>query len=360
MSILFQLIANSILEGGVPSTSPPIDPPVEQLSISPVTSDFAYTVYDIPETGYNKRSAFSVLKVNTTNKYIDVDLYSPLKNEFPTGTAATRISIFDDQWNFIAYIDPANVVGKQTINVYVLKTGSFYFVEPLSTGYNVTDKPIGTYITGMSITSGNIQIETIAKSANRILTVGDSISVGDGASNSSRYGWSIRLRDALRVNDWSVTSQGWGAAYTLEPELFLDDAGQQKGADEALAEFEGATGRKVILWVMGTNDFGYVTGDPVNVGNAAASYWDKVNAVDNTVEVIVITPLYRTNQDTANGGGWVLQDYRDQLTARANERAFVTVYDGETILTSNDLNADGLHPSDAGHQKMADYIVSIL
>jgi lysophospholipase L1-like esterase len=332
-----------------------ITPPVDTTEINPVTSDFSYSLYDMPYSNYYKRSAFAVLKINTNSQVINVDYYSPLANANTLYITDGIISIYDENWNYINKITPVKTPDLQTASIDLGATGIYYIVESGNSGYNITDFA-GSYVQRVSVDT-SISILSIPKTANRIVSIGDSISVGDGSTLNSRYAWAIRLRESLRATDWSLTSDGWGAAYIKE--MASTDALQQGIADRALAEFNGATGRKVFLWVLGTNDFGYVVSDPVVVADYAGKVWDKINAVDNTVEVILITPIYRNNQSTANSGGWVLQDYRDALTAEANTRAFVTAYDGEPIITSSDLT-DNVHPNNTGHQKIADYITSIL
>jgi lysophospholipase L1-like esterase len=329
---------------------------VGSSEINPATSDFSYSLYDIPTTNYSKRSAFSVLKIQTNSQVINVDYYSPLADANSAFIIDATLSIYDENWNYINKITPINTPNLQTASIDLGATGIYYIVESGNSGYNITDFA-GTYIKRISVDT-TISILSIPKSANRIVSIGDSISVGDGSTLNSRYGWVIRLRDALRATDWSVTTDGWGAAYIKE--MASTDALQQGVADRALAELNGATGRKVFLWVLGTNDFGYVKTAPATVADYAGKVWDKINAVDNTVEVLLITPLWRGNQDTANSLGYTLQDYRDALTAEANTRAFVTAYDGEPILVQADFTNDELHPNDTGHQKMADYIESIL
>jgi len=350
----FQIIASI---NSIGSTVIPTEPtnPTAQI-INPVSSDFAYTLYDREDIGFNRRSAFAVLKITTDANSLNVSYYSPLADANYTLDAI--VSVYDDLWNYVGSINPDNATGKFTksIDLSGVDFRTYYFVEAGNT-HNGTNDFKGTSITKIEAATGTIGMLTIPKSTNRIVAIGDSISVGDGSTQNSKYGWEIRLRDALRVNDWSITSEGWGAAYTLG--MFSTATRQQEGADRAIAEFTGATGRKVIIWVLGTNDFGYIVGDPTAVGIASASLWDKAYAQDNEIEVIVLTPIYRTNQDTLNSGGWVLNDYRSALTNEANSRAFVRVYDGEPVVSVGNYT-DNVHPNNTGHQQISDYIQSIL
>ncbi len=334
----------------------PSQPAPTETVLNLASSDFAYTLYDRPETGYNKRSAFSVLAVNTDASELTVKLFSPLADANYVQDAI--ISVFNESWVYVGSINPDNATGEQVKSIVLSGSGyrKYFFVEGGNTSQGSTDFK-GSYITSIESVGGNVGVVQIANSANRIVSVGDSISVGDGTTQNSLYAWAVRLRDALRSSGWSLTSDGWGAAYTLG--MFANETLQQEGADRAISEFSGATGRKVLLWVLGTNDFGYIVGDPVLMGQAAASVWDKVYLQDSEVEVVCVTPIYRNNQATANSGGWVLNDYRNALTTAASTRAFVTAYDGSTVITATDLT-DNVHPNNDGHQKIADYIQSIL
>ncbi len=327
----------------------------ENQLLTLTTADFSYSLYDKAEAGYNKRSAFAVIKINTDANSINVSFYSPLadlNNSFLTDAA---ISIYDRNWVFVGSILPDRTNDLQIKTVVLGGQGlrDFYLVEGGNSQFGTTDFK-GTYIQKIEAVNGTLGVLEIPKSANRIVSIGDSILIGDGSSLNSRYGWAIVLRDLLRPSDWSLTTDGWGAAYT--DEIIGDTKLQQEMADRAVAEFLGATGRKIIVWTLGTNDFGYVVSNPDVVASNAASVWDNAYAADSAIEVMLITPLWRGNQNIANSGGWILQDYRDALTLEANARGFVTVYDGESLLSSADFTSDSLHPNDSGHEKIAKFI----
>lgn len=333
-------------------------PTTDALSHDLATSDFAYTVYNIPETNYDKRSSFSVLGINTNNPLVTFKYYSPMRDASAGFANACKISIYDSNWSFITSISPADTPDLQETTVDLLGTGVFYIIEPSLTEYLVsTPVPKGTHLVSVSVASDGVSLVSIPKSTNRMVVVGDSISVGDGTSNSSRYGWVIKLRDALRATNWSITSGGWGAGNSVS--MLPNDTKQQEMADRAISEFAGATGRKVMLWQLGTNDYGYVYIDPPVAAARAGSVWDKMYAQDPTIEVILITPIIRENENNTNTFGHILQDYRDSLITEASTRAFVTAYDGKAVLTLADLS-DGLHPNEAGHQKFADYVQTTL
>ncbi len=331
----------------------------ESQRLTITTADFAYTLYDKAAVEYNKRSAFAVTKIYTDATSINVSFYSPLaalNNAFIMDAA---ISIYDKDWVFVCSILPDKTSDLQIKNVVLNGEGlrDFYLVEGGNSQYGAEDFE-GTYIQEIEAINGILEVREIPKSANRIVSIGDSISIGDGSSLNTRYGWGIILRGLLRSKDWSLTTDGWGAAYTSE--IIGDANSQQEMADRAVAEFSGATGRKIIIWTLGTNDFGYVVGDPAVVASYTASVWDKAYAADSGIEVILITPLWRGNQNKANSGGWILQDYRDALTVEANLRSFVTVHDGESLLSLADFTSGYLHPNDAGHDKIAKFIYNSL
>ncbi len=323
------------------------------------TSDFEYSVYDKPAGAYYRRSAFAVTKVNTDASSLSVNFYSPLAGGNSQFVPDATISVYNENWVFVDSIVPSVTGALQTKTVALNGSGvrDFYLVESGNTIYGFSEFS-GTYIQSIDAVDGFLGIRTIPKSSNRIILVGDSIAIGDGSTLNSRDGWAVVLRNLTRALDWSITLDGWGAAYTNQ--IAGNATDQQAMADRAIAEFSGATGRKVILWTLGTNDFVYVVGDPTVVATNAACVWDKAYAQDNGIEVMLITPIWTSYQNTVNSGDWVLQDYRDALTAAAVSRPFVTAYDGESILIEADFTADGVHPNNAGHQKLAEYIKEIL
>ena len=351
MNLFFKILETSVYT----KVDTTISEPTATL-ITPSTSDFAYTVYDLPgiTSGYRRRSAFSVLQINTNATEIAVKAFVQW-----TATISTMMSIYDENWNFIT-----TVHGDSTSEGFSTRTATltgsgfrrFYIVEG-GIGKENNIEPKGQWISTIEAVTGTIEITLIPKNTNRIVAVGDSILVGAVSSLNSRYGWIPLLRGVKRAQDWSVSTYGFGSASTMD--MFLTDEYQQVGAQDVFDNLTGATGRKVLIWVLGTNDFNYGK-DPNDMAIAAGNVWDKVYALDSTIEIICVTPLLRGDNSRLTGiGDWSIIDHRNALTTAANSRAYVTVYDGEPIIASADL-VDQVHPNDVGHQKVADYMASIL
>lgn len=325
--------------------------------IMPLTADYAYTVYDKDATNYRKRSAFAQVAVRTDAPQLTIKFYSPLA--FANYINDAIISIYDENGEFVDKITPDAVDTEQTKTTNFLPgTGfrNFYLVEGGSTQVSAVDFK-GTHITSIQATSGHVGVLKQDQRANRVIALGDSIAIGDGATNNSRYGWPIILRSLLDAT-WGITTDAWGVRShqsSLSAEIW-----QQEQADRIVNHMAGATGRKVVLWALGTNDFGVAASVPADVATYAASVWDKVNAADPDIEIILVTPLWRGNKDTANSAGYVLADYATALTNAASTRAWITVNSGLPILGMGDFTADNLHPNDTGHQKLARHMHSFI
>jgi len=355
MSIFFSILASiSKTSGGI--STPPSEPIPTSTSIEPVNSDFASTVWDKDYFDINKRSALSILKFYTNADSITVSFYSQTTGKGQS-TEIGYMAVYDANWNYVGRTTAINNLNLQTDVVALTGSGyrNFYIVEGGTSSNGVYDF-IGTYVETIAADTGFIGVSTPPSKTNRVIIVGDSISIGDSSSQHSRYAYLMRLR--LQMPTWDFTSDGWGGAYHTG--LVGTTTRQNEMVTRATNQFTGATGRKIMLWVLGTNDFGFVVGSPSDCALYAGNVWDGLYASDNQVEIICITPLWRGGQANANSGGWILQDYRDALTTASNSRSFVRVYDGEPILGVGDLISDQLHPTDGGHQKIADYVQSIL
>ncbi len=329
----------------------------ESKLLTLTSADFAYTVYDRPTTNYNKRSALAITKINTDATFLSVSFYAPITTLRPDLVVDAQIAVFDKNWNLIGAIlpDVSDALQTKTIALNGIEgVRDFYLVEGGSARVPTDNTDfLGCYIQTIEAVDGTIGKRTIPKSSNRIYSVGGSNSVGDGATINGAYGWSAVLRDLSRLNDWSVTTDAWGSAFTngiVETEDL-----QQAMANRMAIEFAGATGRKVILWSLGTNDFGFNI-DPATMKNKALATWDKAKALIPDVEVFILTPIYRGDKDEPNRGGWILRDYHDAFVEIAGLRTWVTAYDGMPILDPATDLSDPLHSNDQGHQKIAKFI----
>jgi hypothetical protein len=326
--------------------------------------DFAFTTYDLNKGAYWQRSGQARIGIDTHATSLEVGVQAILGATYPSIQAAEHLlTITDAAGNFVNHLLPATTSGEQTLTVSnLLGSGvrRFYITEPENTQAGATDF-IGTYLTKVKRLNDSIlQRVAVVRAPNRVVVSGNSISVGNGASNTSCYAWVVCLRQLLGAA-WEVANTGWGIAYAGG--RFNMAALQQAEANRVVSYFAGATGAKVYIDVLGTNDAYYVPGDPATIAAYKAGVWDKIHALDPTIRVYSGTPLWRGNKDSANSLGKVLADYATAFNTVAQSRsAYVTAVDCLSWLsevdfrqTNTGIPVDNLHPNDTGHFKVAQY-----
>lgn len=113
----------------------------------------------------------------------------------------------------------------------------------------------------------------------------------------------------------------------------------------------------VELWLaMGANDYKHANGtvdwNPSPFGTAYADLVDCVHAALPNARVYVRGMIRRTSSG-ANVNGFTMADYEAQIAALATGReSWLTYVNALTTLSAGDLSGDGLHPNNAGHQKL--------
>ena len=348
--IFFNIIASSskrFIAGGV------VTPPATSTNIVALSIDnFEYTTWNQPETNFNNRSAFATTKFSTTGTDITVGLYSDIdSNSYLT---EAKISIYDATMNWVSEIPPIVTTAKQVFNITLPSAGTYYIVEggnTLQSGLTFRGSSV------VDIEGSDLVSETITLNNDLVINVGDSISIGDGTSNNSRYGYNVLLRKSMTTTDFIC--DGWGGEFADNHFKTLQN--RIDAANRYKLDFDKRTGRKIILFTLGTNDYGARNVTPVEFYNKVLTAFNKIIEVIPTIEIIIVSPVVRGNETTLNNGGaYILDDFRAKLQEIATATAGVTYYEGKNILTLSDLNGDQLHPTESGHAKMATSIETIL
>jgi hypothetical protein len=341
----------------LPPTGPD-DPTILKLT----STDFGLNAYPniADSVGVPKRSAFSVLHFETNATQVRPYVVSRVA-QIGFADADALISVYSSDWTFIAAIKPAQSGDEQALPAIALPgsgTRNYYLVE---SGNSAGDQPGGFWggsVTKIQRVNGGLLNVLPPKKAKNILVIDhDSIGSGDGSTNNSRYSWIMRLRFLLG-GDWDVISMGWGAASLGAS--YSTSLQQQEAANRVLACYSGYTGRKAFIQARGTNDYGLNTSSPAQAGQIAGSIFDLIHAGSATAEIYSATPFWRGGKENSNSRG-NLQDYANALNNAALARNFVTPIDCLPWLSEPDFvqtesgaqGQDNLHPSDAGHFKVA-------
>lgn len=134
----------------------------------------------------------------------------------------------------------------------------------------------------------------------------------------------------------------------------------------------------VAIIAYGTND--YTSNVPIGSDNDSFQRWQDVSTFKGAINyavrtlrahnpkmrIIILTPIFRGDRTNANGIGLTLLDYRNTILEMAEKdhyRAIEMYYDAGFTLANfykgSPLTSDGLHPNAAGHEVMANHLLSV-
>jgi lysophospholipase L1-like esterase len=181
--------------------------------------------------------------------------------------------------------------------------------------------------------------------AHRYVAYGDSITQGYYASAGTTHTYPDQV---ARKKGWSVVNMGFGGETTVPSD------------GTAVGLLNGST----VTFAIGTNDWG--TSKPlaafVSDYNALL---DAVRALQPSVPLYSLTPIWTGVEASPNAQGLYLHDYRQAITQIVQQRRLTDpnlhLIDGLTLVP-NQLRyfVDGLHPNDAGFALYATNLASKL
>ncbi len=171
----------------------------------------------------------------------------------------------------------------------------------------------------------------------RCVAYGDSLTHGVAGGDVARtYPYRLGIE-----RGWSVVNLGFG--------------GHQIQASDGTGV--GFAGGDVVNVLMGTN--AYKEGAPLaDFRSRYAGFLDNLRAVQPDALVLIITPLWRTDELLPNAEGMVLEDYRqlirDLVAERTNGDSRMHLIEGQDLLLAEaQLYEDTTHPTDHGFKLMA-------
>jgi hypothetical protein len=181
--------------------------------------------------------------------------------------------------------------------------------------------------------------------ANRVLVVGDSISVGIGTSHATTKSWI----GVARANGCKITSDGWNGA------SLWSRTHQAAWLAASVARWSALLNGSVtntVWFALGTNDWKLTVwaGDYNAFGAQVGVVLDAFHAARPDVTIYWQLPILST-ADTGQ------PDYRTAAANACASRPWVTVVHGESWTIAM---ADTLHPSDAGCIAYEAYVRAIL
>ena len=201
----------------------------------------------------------------------------------------------------------------------------------------------------------------------KINFLGDSITEGHGASSPDKCFVSL-VGKALNceVNNYGIggTRLAIQQKPSLEPRWDLDFCSRVNNIDKDA---------DIVFIFGGTNDYGHGDApfgefgdkDPHTFYGAVDYLINQLLLTYKKEQIVFIIPLYRINENNPRGDGYktsplkTLQEYREAIikVLIQYDINILDIKDDIGKAEGNPLFIDGLHPSDAGYQKIAALII---
>lgn len=199
----------------------------------------------------------------------------------------------------------------------------------------------------------------------KITFLGDSITQGHGTTADDKIYHQIIKRDYNLADAYNCGIGGTRIAKQTSPSFHIHDLYFSLRVDILPLETD------MVVIFGGTNDFGHGdakmgTIDSADIYTFYGALNDLISKVKNrnkNAKIVFLTPIRRTTENQPNMNGYVLEDYVNaiiEVTKKYNLPVIDLFRSGIIDPFDKELVPDGLHPSDKGHEIMADYIAKEL
>ena len=178
----------------------------------------------------------------------------------------------------------------------------------------------------------------------------------------------------LAYGDWTTQgwiasgpSQGWAAIAARKAGVNLINMGYAgAGRGEIVsAEHIAALGAEIVTIAYGESCWTRIPHSLGMVGEGFKSFLDVVRQGHPNTPIVVISPVLRPDaEDVPNKLGATLADIRNAIESATRDRVgagddSLSLVVGETIIEAGHL-ADGIHPGDEGHKRIAATVAKAL
>lgn len=211
----------------------------------------------------------------------------------------------------------------------------------------------GTFICGIYLpASAHVEVlpERLSSAAETVVLYGDSKAAGMYSASPGRDSLTFLLRrQGLRV----ISQTAGGASLYGDVGATLTVA-----ACTALAKKLCRKNPHTIILEMGRNDFANQRYTPANLVTQLGNLLDAINAVDQRVQVKLLTFTHEVTETDVAGTSWDAE--RAAIAALATGRAWVSVIDAArywSVAEANNYTTDTVHPNDAGQERVARGII---
>jgi lysophospholipase L1-like esterase len=184
-----------------------------------------------------------------------------------------------------------------------------------------------------------------ARPARRYVAYGDSITQGYYAAAGTIHTYPDQVG---RRKNWSVINMGFGGETTVPSD------------GTAVGLLNGS----IVTVAIGVNDFGQ-SKPLANFQSDYNALLDSVRALQPTVPIYCLTPIWTTLDGVQNGQGLFLSSYRQVIAQVVQQRAIVDpnlhLIDGLALVPHDTRYfVDGVHPNDAGFSLYASNLAARL
>lgn len=205
----------------------------------------------------------------------------------------------------------------------------------------------GTYVQGVDMGAGTIEVKIPVVPTKRIVADGMSITTGASGTRFTLTGW---LPQFKWVAGYNIKMVSYGARGLCDNGGGWNSTKADQLVAYHLAQFEDGVTEKEIWMDLHTNDFGLFQVSKASFKARVEEYVDKINTADPEVLIIWWRPLARTDGATPNSSGAVLQDFADALDEVAASRSsFMIVLGAASDGGGSGNTIDGVHYNQTGH-----------
>jgi lysophospholipase L1-like esterase len=180
--------------------------------------------------------------------------------------------------------------------------------------------------------------------AKRFMIMGDSIQAGTGLTDVTKL-TSHQLETNANVVIHNFSSPG---ARMSNVGFF---AGMTNDGP-CVQRVSGFFGMQGVIIALGTNDWAGNT-DFLTFFN---DYVNLLDTIPPSLQVVCLTPLWRTNDGTTNAQGYTLDHYRFAAAVACASRGHAFLDGRQAIPNNAAYFADTVHPNEAGHTAMATFL----
>lgn len=195
----------------------------------------------------------------------------------------------------------------------------------------------------------------LRRPSRRLYLLGDSITAGWSATVPQYDSWASILRDSYHVD---VCVDGVGSRQLKDLELQSATPGFAETGWAHHAARAASWGATDVIVALGVNDWGLagatVTYTATQYGAALAALAAEIHAQLPNARVWIASPTVTNQELVANTNAETLDDFRSAAEAAISPLAYATAINGLDLCGPAGIGGDGVHPTNAGHEEIAD------